>query len=132
IISYWGRGFWWTNYLAPIFTIILSVLCFCYTISHMRVSIIELIDETCDEEAQLDIVRILAELYEYYDEFSEVKTRRVGDKLLIDLYLGFDPETTYAEIEKFVEIASQKHSEQNPNSIVSVVVRERKYAERVF
>ncbi|MEG1877133.1 MAG: cation transporter [Lachnospiraceae bacterium] len=132
IISYWGRGFWWTNYLAPIFTIIYSVLYFCETISYMRVSIVELIDETCDEETQLNIVRTLTELYEYYDAFNEVKTRRVADKLLVDLYLGFDPETTYAEIENFVEVASQKISEQNPNSIVSVVVRECKYDERVF
>lgn len=124
IITYFLRGFQWACYISPVFSLGLVVVFSYHTVLRMRKSVVELMDTTCDEQTQQNIFKMLVALYDYYDDFIEVKSRRTGDQLLIDIYLRFEPETTYVQICEFTKIASEKLRELDPDSIVSIVIRE--------
>ncbi|MEG0763475.1 MAG: cation transporter [Oscillospiraceae bacterium] len=122
-ITYFFRAFRWTWYISPVFSIAFALVFFYYTVARMRKAVFELLDTTCDEQTQRNILKVLAELYDYYDDFSEVKSRTNADQLLIDIYVRFLPETTYAEIEQFTQIVAEKLGELSPNSVISVVIQ---------
>ncbi|MEG1156947.1 MAG: cation transporter, partial [Acinetobacter sp.] len=119
------RDFQWTWYISPVFSIVFGLVFFYYTVSRMHRAMLELLDTTCDEETQRNILKVLVELYDHYDEFLEVKSRINADQLLIDIYVRFLPETTYAEIEQFTQIVAEKLEELNPDSVISVVIQGR-------
>lgn len=125
ISTYFLREVQWASYLSPIFSLGLVVVFIYYSALRMRKSVLELMDTTCDEQTQQNIFKTLVALYDYYDNFIEVKSRITGDQLLIDIYLRFKPETTYMQICEFTEIATKKLLELNPNSVVSIVIQER-------
>ncbi|MEG1848811.1 MAG: cation transporter, partial [Lachnospiraceae bacterium] len=83
------RDFQWTWYISPVFSIVFGLVFFYYTISRMRKAVLELLDTTCDEQTQHNVLKVLVELYDHYDEFLEVKSRINADQLLIDIYVRF-------------------------------------------
>lgn len=124
IVTYFLRDARWAWYISPIFTLGLVVLLGYSTGLRTRKVVIELMDMTCDEKTQHSIIKVLVSLYDQYDEFFEVKSRTNGDKLLVDVYLRFLPETTFAQIGQFVNTASKKLRDLNPNIVLNVVIRE--------
>lgn len=123
-VTYFLRDARWAWYISPIFTLGLVVLLGYSTGLRTRKVVIELMDMTCDEKTQHSIIKVLVSLYDQYDEFFEVKSRTNGDKLLVDVYLRFLPETTFAQIGQFVNTASKKLRNLNPNIVLNVVIRE--------
>ncbi|MEG0272326.1 MAG: cation transporter [Christensenella sp.] len=115
---------YWTWYISPICALVLVVLIGCTTILRMRKAVIELMDITCDENTQRDIIKVLVSLYERYDEFLEVKSRISGNQLLVDIYLRFHPDTTYEQIVQFAKDASTKLRCMNSDIVLSIVIRE--------
>lgn len=124
IVTYFLRDARWAWYISPIFTLGLVVLLGYSTGLRTRKVVIELMDMTCDEKTQHSIIKVLVSLYDQYDEFFEVKSRTNGDSLLVDVYLRFLPETTFAQIGQFVNTASKKLRNLNPNIVLNVVIRE--------
>ncbi|MEG0963480.1 MAG: cation transporter [Lachnospiraceae bacterium] len=123
-VTYFLRDARWAWYISPIFTLGLVVLLGYSTGLRTRKVVIELMDMTCDEKTQHSIIKVLVSLYDQYDEFFEVKSRTNGDKLLVDVYLRFLPKTTFAQIGQFVNTASKKLRNLNPNIVLNVVIRE--------
>ncbi|MEG1271495.1 MAG: cation transporter [Ruthenibacterium sp.] len=124
VIANWLRDAQWTWYISPICALALVVAIGCATGLRMRRAVIELMDVTCDEKIQLDILKVLVLLYDQYDEFLEVKSRPSGNQLLVDIYLRFHPETTYEQIAQFTKTASTKLQGMNPDIVLSIVIRE--------
>ncbi|MEG0167791.1 MAG: cation transporter, partial [Ruthenibacterium sp.] len=95
VITNFLRNAQWTWYISPICAVVIVVTIGCATGLRMRRAVIELMDVTCDEKTQREIIKVLVSVYDQYDEFLEVKSRMSGNQLLVDIYLRFHPDTTY-------------------------------------
>ncbi|MEG0898035.1 MAG: cation transporter [Ruthenibacterium sp.] len=124
VITNFLRSAQWTWYISPICAVVIVVAIGCTTGLRMRRAVIELMDVTCDEKTQREIIKVLVSVYDQYDEFLEVKSRMSGNQLLVDIYLRFHPETTYEQIAQFAKTASTKLRCMNPDIVLSVVIRE--------
>lgn len=110
------------GYVSPVFCLILSFTFIYYAVQSIRGGISELLDETAQESEQFQILKMLAKFHDRFDSLMSINTRYIGDKLNIDLTLGFEPETTYQQINAFVDDVYTELEKEIPNCQVNVVI----------
>ncbi|MCK4694556.1 MAG: cation diffusion facilitator family transporter [Candidatus Cloacimonetes bacterium] len=98
LLGYFLRDLYWARFIDPVGSVLLS--CFliysAYTIFSM--SFDNLMDKTLEERLQLIILRILAKHFDKYERLNDIRSRRSGIDIFIDLYLEFDPEELHGKI----------------------------------
>lgn len=96
-VSWLLQNYQWAMLVDPISGMILI---FWVSISFIKLIYEELgdiLDQTLNEEAQLKILRSLAENFDGYDALKGIRTRKVGSQIFIELMLGFDAQRTIGE-----------------------------------
>ncbi|MEQ8650854.1 MAG: cation transporter [Kiloniellales bacterium] len=66
----------------------------------LRESLIDVLDRSLDEEAQLKIIQALVDVADDYDHYDALRTRRAGNQVFIDVALGFDDALALGEVDK--------------------------------
>jgi divalent metal cation (Fe/Co/Zn/Cd) transporter len=61
-------------------------------VSLMRQSLAALLDESLEEALQLRIIRGLVEHVADYRQIHQIRTRRSGNRIFIELFLEFEPD----------------------------------------
>ena len=113
----------WAVYLDPACGLAYSVFAIGAYIPVMRESFRDLLDHTLAEDVQIVVMRRLAEHYEGYEAFYGVRSRRSGNRLFIEVTLGFDPAKTVGEAAGTIESLRAAIEGDITNAEVSVAIR---------
>ena len=117
------RGQAWAAYLDPAFGLAYSVFAIGSYVPVVREALADLLDHTLAEDVQMVIMRRLAEHFEGYEEFYGVRSRRSGNRVFIELFLGFDAAQPMGEAVRTIESLQAAIAGDIPSAEVNVVVR---------
>jgi len=109
-------------YFEPILCIIYSIVMMVIIIKPLKQCAYDLLDKTMDEDIQLKIMKAMTAGYSLYDTFETVRTRSSGQKIYIDLLIGFNDEKTYTQINEAFDELEKLVKAEVPNCIVSFVI----------
>lgn len=119
----------WSIYIDPICAIIFLTF---PIISFVRLSVRDvndLLDKTLDEEMQFKVLKILADYFDAYDAFFEVKSRHSGKLIFIDIVLGFYPDKTLSEALETTEMIKKDLESLIFGSQVNIIIKKLSYDE---
>ncbi|MGN1095871.1 MAG: cation diffusion facilitator family transporter [Eubacteriales bacterium] len=122
IIVWLTRGTVISQYLSPIFAMLIAIYLIITCVKHMYESISELTDKTLPEEEQMKILKSITKHQHKFDEFRNVKTRYNGTSVCIDLCIGFADETDYRHIKELRDEMQKDLSEVIENCVVTIVI----------
>lgn len=111
----------WAIYIDPVasFIVIGSFLFSGYrTISS---SLPDLLDKTIDEELQLEVVRALADYFDEYEAFHGVRSRRSGNNIYIELFLEFNGDKKFADVQDVINRIKNTLEQKIPKSSVTIM-----------
>ena len=63
-------------------------------------SVYDLLDGTLEEKDKLDIMRELVLHFHRYDMLYGVRSRRAGNRVFIDIHVGFEPDRRIGDVEQ--------------------------------
>ncbi|MBM3218565.1 MAG: hypothetical protein FJZ38_07750 [Candidatus Rokubacteria bacterium] len=76
---------------------------FNYGLGKLESSVHDLLDRALEESRQLLIVRVLAQHFDAYEHVREVRSRRSGARIYIEIFLGFDASRTLGGVQRAVD-----------------------------
>jgi cation diffusion facilitator family transporter len=91
-------------------------------------SVHDLLDASLEEASQLLIMKRLVEHFDEYESVIKIRTRRSGIQIYIEVFLGFNPKLTLAEVQKRVDQLSSAIRSSFPSAEVVVVPSAQKAA----
>lgn len=113
----------WALYLDPAFGLAYAVFAIGSYVPVFRESLKDLLDHTLAEDVQLIITRRLAGHFDRYEAFHGVRSRRAGNRLFIEVALGFDPAKTVGEVSDTMESLRAAIEGDIPSAEVSIVIK---------
>lgn len=122
------RGESWALYLDPACGLAYAIVAIGSYVPTLRESFHDLLDRTLGEDVQIVIMRQLAEHFDGYEALHGVRSRRAGNRLFIEIALGFDPAKTVGEAEATIESLRASVEAALPNAEVSIVIKPLQYA----
>jgi divalent metal cation (Fe/Co/Zn/Cd) transporter len=122
IISFTFREGPLVIYFEPLVCIILAIILMVMELKPTRESVYELLDQTLDEDKQNKILKCVAPITDRFEDFKGIRTRVSGELIYVELLIGFNPESTYAEIEGMLGEFSASVRKEIPESVVSIVI----------
>lgn len=122
IVSFFEENTIWSRYLSPIVCLVLSVPFFFIVGHHILNSARDLLDETLEEEMQLKILKILSEFYNEYTALDDVRSRRSGEQIFIDIRLKFEDGRTYGELLEISQKMENRLKEEIGSCEVNIVI----------
>jgi cation diffusion facilitator family transporter len=111
----------WSLYIDPLASFIIAGFLLTSGYRVISSSLPDLLDKTLDEELQLVIVRELAVFFNDYTALHNVRSRRSGSNMYIELHLEFDGEKRMCEVQETVNRIKSSLEASIPKSSVSVV-----------
>lgn len=117
------QGETWAMYLDPACGLIYAIVAIGSYVPALRESLHDLLDRTLGEDLQIIVMRELAGHFDGYEAFHGVRSRRAGNRLFIEIALGFDPAKTVGEAEATIESLRAGVEAAIPNAEVSVVIK---------
>jgi ferrous-iron efflux pump FieF len=97
------RAYSWAAYLDPALSLIVAAMILISAYKIFTRSVYDLLDGALEENIQLMIMRELAVHFDKYRDFHGVRSRRVGNRVLIELFLEFEPDRTMKEVQDNIE-----------------------------
>ncbi len=114
------------GYISPATSIFIA-LCLMYEcIQRTKLALEELTDKTLPEEQQMKILNIMTRFYNSYDQVYDIKSRKSGEAVQVDLHLSFEKDTRFAEIISLKEQMQEEFDRQIGNCTVSILVENNK------
>ena len=114
------RQYTWSLYIDPVISLIMGAVIVYTFYGLIKNSFFDLLDRTLEEKYQMIITRELARFYHEYVQFHGVRSRRTGGRVLIEIFLEFDPDQRVGEVHKVIESMRESLEEKIENSFVSV------------
>jgi len=111
----------WSLYIDPLASFVIAGFLLSSGYRVISSSLPDLLDKTLDEELQLVIVRELAVFFNDYTALHNVRSRRSGSNMYIELHLEFDGEKRMCEVQETVNRIKSSLEASIPKSSVSVV-----------
>jgi len=121
VSSYLFKGYAFTAYIEPIFSIIIAIIVICKSFSRIRKYIRDLTYVTLDEEDQMKITRVLANHFHDFEKFFSVNSHKSGKNVYIDFLVSFPLDTTYADIVDSLNTMTKELEEIFDNCKVSFI-----------
>ncbi len=113
----------WALYLDPAFGLAYAVFGIGSYVPVMRESLKDLLDHTLAEDVQIIVMRRLAEHFNDYEAFHGVRSRRSGNRLFIEVSLGFNPAQTVGEAMTTIESLRAAIEGDIANAEVSIGIK---------
>ncbi|MCC7271900.1 MAG: cation transporter [Alphaproteobacteria bacterium] len=70
--------------------------------SMLREALPDLLDRSLGEDLQIEITRVLAEQFENYDGLIAVRSRQMGNRMVVEMELGFQPTMAIGVVEQLL------------------------------
>jgi cation diffusion facilitator family transporter len=112
----------WSHIIDPASAIFLVLFTGKSFIELIKTSLSDLLDHTLDEKQQLMILKRLAEYEDSYERFYDIRSRKSGSKIFIEISLGFDPVRKAGEILDATGRIKERLEVDIPNSEVTILI----------
>lgn len=89
------------KYLTPVISMLIATYLLLGCLRRIRIAIDELTDKTLNEDTQFKILSVINRFHQRYSTFHAINSRNVGERIVLDLHISFDPHTTTEEISAF-------------------------------
>jgi cation diffusion facilitator family transporter len=87
----------WGKLIDPIGALMLALFLVRSFYELFSSSMSNLMDKTLEEGLQIAILRALARNFDLYDDLFDIRSRRSGSEIYVEIFLGFNPQCTIAE-----------------------------------
>ena len=84
-------------------------------------SLDNLMDKTLEEKFQLGILRVLASNFDKYLQLHDIRSRRSGGDIYIDLYLEFEQDQVYSKLMDNIQTIKSQLEKHIVNSQVNII-----------
>lgn len=105
----------------PVGSLFLAAFLFRSALDLMSSSMRDLVDCAIDEALQLAVLRILIKHDSLYDGLSQIRTRRSGIKLFIELFLEFSGDLPFKTVSERSMVIKASLLESLPNTDITVI-----------
>ena len=112
----------WSVYIDPIASLVIAGSILVSAIGVFSSSVYDLLDGTLEESDKLDIMRELVLHFDRYDRLYGVRSRRSGNRVFIDIYIGFDAERRMGDVEEDIAAIRAGVMKRFPNANVTIVL----------
>ena len=116
------REYAWSRYIDPVISLALGGVIIYSFYGLIKTSLFDLLDRTLEEKYQMIITRELAKFYHDYAQLHGVRSRRTGGRVLIEIFLEFDPDQRVGEVHQVIESMRESLEGKIENSFVSVSI----------
>lgn len=117
----------YSRFIEPSLSVLINAVLIVICARQIGVAVNELIDKTLDEEKQFAILKVINRYNDCYDELFAVNSRLSGGGVRVDLELGFDDGTPYADIAALTENIHRDLNELlGPGTVALVINGDRK------
>ena len=113
----------------PIFAYFELMLCIVYSIimiiklvHPLKICAYDLLDKTLDESLQLKVMKAMVKGENLYEHFQTVRTRSSGQRVYIDLLIGFSDDKPFEEVINALNELDSLVKQEIPNCVVSIVL----------
>lgn len=110
----------WSLYIDPIASLIIAGSILFAALGIFKDSTLDLLDRTLEENSQIAILRSLATHFDRYDELHEVRSRRAGSLVFVEIQLSFPPEQTAAEVQASARLLKAEIEKEINGSRVTI------------
>ena len=111
----------WALYIDPLASFIIAGFLLQSGYRVITASLPDLLDKTLDESLQLVIVRELAAFFDEYTALHDVRSRRSGSRVYIEIHLEFDGDRKMCEVQEVIDRIKTSLEAKIPRSEVSIV-----------
>ncbi len=113
----------WALYLDPLASCITVGFMSQSTWKLIRHSIHDLLDRSLEEPLQALINKQLILFFNEYTSLDRVRSRYSGQNVFIEIFLGFDPRQSLAEVQKITDVIKRNLEDDIPHAEVLVIPR---------
>lgn len=111
----------WSLYIDPLAALVGVGFLFHGAWAVMSSSVSDLLDATLDETLQLLIMRSLVEHFDDYERLHQIRTRRSGPRVYVEVFLEFDSQLPMAEVMPRIECLRQAIAVSIPGADISII-----------
>jgi cation diffusion facilitator family transporter len=105
----------WAHYIDPVASLVIAGSILFAALGIFKDSTLDLLDRTLEENSQIVILRTLARHFDCYEELHEIRSRRSGSRVFVEIILGFPGTQSAAE----VQAAARRLKEELEREIAS-------------
>ena len=102
VLGLFLRKYTFAHFIDPLGAVVLSGFLFYAVYTLFSQSMDNLMDRTLEESLQMGILRVLAQHFDDYHNIHDIRSRRSGQYIFIDLYLEFDPEKQMKAVQQAI------------------------------
>ena len=97
-IAYFAQDHLWASYADPVAATIIGLTLLASASKMFKFSVRDLLDCALEEESKLLIIRVLAHNFDRYEQIHEIRTRRAGSRVYVEIFLEFSQESRHGVI----------------------------------
>jgi ferrous-iron efflux pump FieF len=112
----------WSVYIDPVSSVLLAASILLAALGIFKNSTLDLMDRTLEEKHQMAILRSLANHFDRYAELREVRSRRSGRQVFVEIVLGFGPQDTAGEAAAAAREIKAELERELPRSRVTIAI----------
>ena len=112
----------WSLYIDPVGSLVIAASILFAALGIFKNSTLDLLDRTLEEKHQIAILRSLANHFDRYAELRDIRSRRAGRQVFVEIVLGFAPEHTAAETEAAARELKAELEHEIPGSRVTIAI----------
>lgn len=112
----------WSVYIDPIASLVIAGSILMSAIGVFSSSVYDLLDGTLEEKDKLDIMRELVLHFHRYDMLYAVRSRRAGNRVFIDIHVGFEADRRIGDVEQDIAAIRAGVTRHFKNACVTVVI----------
>lgn len=116
------KNFDWALYIDPIASLVIAGSILLAALGIFKNSTLDLLDRTLEENSQLAILRALARHFDHYDDVHEIRSRRSGSHVFIEIILAFPPTQSAADVQTSARLLKTELEKEIPGSRVTIGV----------
>jgi ferrous-iron efflux pump FieF len=112
----------WSVYIDPVASLLIAVSILVSAIGVFSSSAYDLLDGTLEEKDKLDLMRELVLQFERYDVLHGVRSRRAGNRVFIDIHVGYAAERRMGDVERDIAAIRAAVARRFEHASVTVVL----------
>jgi cation diffusion facilitator family transporter len=113
----------WVDYLDTVSALVVVGMLVHSAWNLIRTAMPDLLDQSLSEPLQMIINRVLVKHFEAYMSLDRVRSRTAGNAVFVDIFLGFSPDTTMAQVQPVIDDMRATLELEIPHAEVSVISR---------
>jgi ferrous-iron efflux pump FieF len=112
----------WSVYIDPVSSVVIAASILLAALGIFRNSTLDLMDRTLEEKHQIAILRSLANHFDRYADLREIRSRRSGRQVFVEIVLGFNPQDTAGKAEVAACELKAELEREIPGSRVTIAI----------